>query len=374
MAAKNTIVVFALDTKEKAHDLLKRLQAMDVSDENIEIKEAAFAHKVSKGRVELEQFNDLGGGRGAFGGGAIGVIAGTMVAGPLGAAVGGVVGSAVTGLYTKLRDTGVNNDFMKEVGNKLAEGKSALFIIYTGVLSQEMLSALREQNADLLHGELPAEAATIITETYEASGEELPQDIEVFTQDATEADTEPVDEVIAPIIEQAAQPAQEPAPTEPAEAAPDVSPAAAVLAAAAVSEESPEDTPAEPLVAAASVVVSKPAEPPAEMEIVEAEIVEVFSSPPIPQAATASEPAPDNLTVIDGIGPKVSKALAAAGITTYHRLARASEFELREAMLRSAMLPPKSLETWPRQALFAEEGNWSELYKFNARRKLALNQ
>lgn len=360
MATQNTIVVFALDTKEKAHELLKRLQAMDIADENIEITEAAFAHKISKGRVELEQFNDLGGGRGAVGGGAIGLIAGTMVAGPLGAAVGGLVGSAVTGLYTKLRDTGVNDNFMKEVGSTLAAGRSALFIMYTGELSQEMIGALREYDADVLYGELPAETAAVITETYEETGEELMPDIEVFTEEATEVDTEPVDEVIAPIIAQAALPSPEA--EEELEAAPAEAPAEEIPAAPIVASE-----PVEPAAQTIPVVTPEIIEP----EIVEAEIVEVISSPTIPVAEAPSAPQPDNLTVIDGIGPKVSKALASAGITTYERLARASELELREALLRSAMLPPKSLETWPRQARYAIEGNWHDLYKYNAKRKLA---
>jgi predicted flap endonuclease-1-like 5' DNA nuclease len=77
------------------------------------------------------------------------------------------------------------------------------------------------------------------------------------------------------------------------------------------------------------------------------------------------------LTVIEGIGPKVNAALNAAGITTYAQVARASEVEMREALLRAGMIPPKSLETWPRQAAFAVQGDWPELYKYNAKRKLA---
>jgi uncharacterized membrane protein len=302
MAEQNSMVVFTLDSKDKAHDLLKKLRDMDIEDENIEIKEAAFAHKVSRGRIKLEQSADLGGGRGALGGGAIGVIAGTMVAGPLGAAVGGVVGGAVAGLYAKLRDSGVNDRFMKDVSKSVEEGKTALFIMYTGEVSQAMLGTLRDYNASLIHGTLPAQAETVVVETLAAEGEEVAPEIEVFTEEATEADIEPVEEVIAPIVAHAAEPPP-PAPT-----APDLAPSA---------------------------------------------------------------PTPENLTVIEGIGPKVNGALTAAGITTYSRLANASEAELREALLRAGVIPPKSLETWPKQAKLASQGEWQELYKLNAKRKLA---
>ena len=96
MADKYSLVAFTLDNKDKARELLRKLQDLDVKDDNIEIRDAAYAHKVSKGRVKLEQPDDLGGGRGAFGGGVIGLIVGTMLAGPLGAAVGGVIGGAVS--------------------------------------------------------------------------------------------------------------------------------------------------------------------------------------------------------------------------------------------------------------------------------------
>jgi predicted flap endonuclease-1-like 5' DNA nuclease len=191
---------------------------------------------------------------------------------------------------------------------------------------------------------------------------------------------------------------------------PDTPPVAAAAVAAAALESQPEPVPDVPPVAvapplpvvppepppapppvvaesipavasapAAPIVVTRPPEPPeiiippTQFEVVIAEVEEVSSPAAVPTTAAASEPAPDNLTVIDGIGPKVNKALAAAGITTYDRLMRASEFELREALLRSGVLPPKALGTWPRQARYAAEGDWRELYKFNAKRKLALN-
>ncbi len=292
MSKESTLVVFTLDSKEKARELLKQLDELDAADDNIEITEAAFATKVSRGRVKLEQFNDLGAGRGAFGGGTIGLIAGTVVAGPLGAAVGGVVGAAVTGLYTHLRDSGVNNSFMKEVSDKLEPGKTNLFIVYNGTLSDKMLAALRDFDASLSHGTLPAEATAALASAYAETGEEVTGELDVYTAEATEADAEPTETDLAPTV-----------------------------AAAAV------------------------------------------------ETAEAAAPV-DNLTVIDGIGPKISQALAAAGITTFNDLHRASEIHLREILTADRMIIPTSLPTWPRQAGLAAAGDWKELHKYNAKRKL----
>jgi uncharacterized membrane protein len=290
MAKDNTLVVFTVDTKEQAHSLLKRLVEIDIDDDDIEITGAAFAHKRSRGRVKLEQSDDLGGGRGALGGGAIGLIAGTMVAGPVGAAVGGAVGAAVSGLYTQMRDSGVNNDFMKQVGKQLEPGKTALFILYNGVLGDDMIHTLEEYNATVTYGTLPEETGTELKEIYEESGEEVVSEIDVFTEEATEEDT----------------------------------------------------------------------------EATEVDVAEVSAV-----AHPESAPTSDNLTVIDGIGPKISQTLIANGITTYEQLHRSSEINLREILKDAGMVVPRSLPTWPKQAGMAAADDWKGLYEFNAKRKLA---
>jgi uncharacterized membrane protein len=293
MAQENTIVALMVDNRQRALDLLTRLEQIDREEDDIRIREAAFAHKISEGHIKLEQFNDLGGGRGAFGGGTIGIVAGTVVAGPLGAAIGGVIGAAAAGLYTRLRDSGISNDFMNEVGAQLEPGKTALFIIYSGTISDELRARLQitqqDFGATLLYTSLSDTAIEAVTTAYEETGEEIVGDIDVYTEAATDADAEATDADIAPLAEQAEQ--------------------------------------AAPL-------------------------------------------ASDNLTLIDGIGPKISEALTAAGITTYDQLYRASEAQLREALQAARMPTPSSLITWPRQAKLAADGDWKGLYNYNAKRKL----
>ncbi|MBN1641475.1 MAG: hypothetical protein JXA09_09585 [Anaerolineae bacterium] len=75
------------------------------------------------------------------------------------------------------------------------------------------------------------------------------------------------------------------------------------------------------------------------------------------QAATAE---PEDLTVIEGIGPKVSGLLAQAGIINYAQLAAASVDRLREIM-REASLAMADPSTWPDQAALAGAGKWEEL-------------
>lgn len=74
-------------------------------------------------------------------------------------------------------------------------------------------------------------------------------------------------------------------------------------------------------------------------------------TPPAVADETDEPAAPDDLTAIDGVGPKTAQLLAAAGITTFERLAatevRALREILDEAGSRFRLAKP---EDWPQQA------------------------
>jgi F-type H+-transporting ATPase subunit gamma len=83
-----------------------------------------------------------------------------------------------------------------------------------------------------------------------------------------------------------------------------------------------------------------------------------------PKSATV-----DDLTRVEGIGPKMSRALMAAGIDTFARLAAASEDELRSAIDQAGMRFAPSLSTWARQAELAAAGDWDGLTELQANLK-----
>lgn len=75
-------------------------------------------------------------------------------------------------------------------------------------------------------------------------------------------------------------------------------------------------------------------------------------------------PVEENLTKIEGIGPKISQLLKEGGISNYEQLA-SSNFDTIKAILDKAgpryqMHDPGS---WPRQARLAADGKWTELEK-----------
>ena len=86
---------------------------------------------------------------------------------------------------------------------------------------------------------------------------------------------------------------------------------------------------------------------------------------PARQKASATG-GPDDLTVIEGIGPKMSAALVAAGIDTYAKLASTTEDDLRAAIKAQGMRFAPSIPTWAQQAAFAAKGDWEGLDGFQS--------
>ncbi len=75
---------------------------------------------------------------------------------------------------------------------------------------------------------------------------------------------------------------------------------------------------------------------------------------------TGTLSAPQDLTKIEGIGPKVAKTLQQAGIITYKQLAKSKIADLK-AILVAAGNRISDPTTWPEQAALAEKGAWEKL-------------
>jgi predicted flap endonuclease-1-like 5' DNA nuclease len=70
--------------------------------------------------------------------------------------------------------------------------------------------------------------------------------------------------------------------------------------------------------------------------------------------------APDNLEIIEGIGPKIAAILQSAGITTFNQLAAADVDRLRE-ILENSGLRLADPSSWGEQARLAADGDQTGL-------------
>ena len=83
------------------------------------------------------------------------------------------------------------------------------------------------------------------------------------------------------------------------------------------------------------------------------------------KAAFGKKVKQDDLTIVEGIGPKISELFRENGIATWKSLAEATIPRLQEILnskgQRYKMHNPKS---WPMQSQMAYEGKWAELKKW----------
>jgi len=81
---------------------------------------------------------------------------------------------------------------------------------------------------------------------------------------------------------------------------------------------------------------------------------------PLPKKAKATKA--DDLTKIEGVGPKAAEYLTAAGLDTFEKVSKAKADKMKEilteASSRMGHLDPTS---WAKQAKMAADGNWDEL-------------
>ena len=95
------------------------------------------------------------------------------------------------------------------------------------------------------------------------------------------------------------------------------------------------------------------------------------AAPPAREAKAPAPAKPDDLKLIEGIGPVISGVLQEAGIKTFAQLADAKAEHIREILEKANpnLLRLADPTTWPKQARLAASGKWEALEKLQDRLK-----
>ncbi len=388
--AHQTLAAFTVDTSDAAKRLLKAVQRVDEANDNVKIVDAAIVDRGRFGRISVHQTTDRGALKSGARIGTLGVVVGAIVAGPAGAVAMGAAGGILGGLRGGIHDTGIDDKFMRSVGKEIEKKKSALFVLYEGSWEHSIgliEQAITDEHAVLFNSTLPADKVAQLQALVEPAvealgGEEVTSDYELETDEAAA----PAEEAPAPAEE--AAPVAAAAAAAPAEAKADdltqlvgIGPkAASALAAAGVTTYAALAEQNEPQLRRA--LHDADMAPPANVGTwpMQASLAakgdwqglmkynnQAAKSRPAPQkapAAAAAEPS-DDLTQLNGIGPRISTILNDGGITSYNQLAHANTSDLRQIIATGGALPPSSLESWPTQATYAAKGDWSGLATYN---------
>ena len=116
------MIVVAFDNEhgaEQVLDTLKGMEAMEVVD----LKSAAVIVRSDSGKVKIKETSDIDAKQGAIGGAIAGGVLGLLGGGLVKGALLGAAGGAAAG---KFIDLGLDDDFLKEIGDNIGPGTSAV--------------------------------------------------------------------------------------------------------------------------------------------------------------------------------------------------------------------------------------------------------
>ena len=133
------LIAIAFDDQKKAFELRARLTELQ-KEYLIDMEDVVVVTKDSDGKVKLHHAVNLTA-AGAVGGGFWGLLIGMLFFNPLlGAAVGAGAG-ALSGYFTAL---GIDDDFMKKLGESLRPDGAAVFVLVRKVTGDKVIAALSD--------------------------------------------------------------------------------------------------------------------------------------------------------------------------------------------------------------------------------------
>jgi len=190
------LIVAAFQDEDAADEALKKLKTAQ-KQKLIDIQDAAVIQRDDNNKLHIKETADPGGGRGAAAGGAIGAVIG-LIAGPPGVVVGAAVGALVGGVTAKVIDSGIPDDRLKQIGEGLQPGTSAIVAIIEHSWVEDVEKQLAEDGADVLTESLRTDIAKQLQAGREVSYTTLTTDEGVASQrTVTGEDQVEVDSIIA---------------------------------------------------------------------------------------------------------------------------------------------------------------------------------
>jgi uncharacterized membrane protein len=146
------LYALAFKTETGATEMLDTIKSLQ-KQQLITVSDAATVVRKPDGKPKVKQAVSLVG-AGALGGAFWGMLIGLLFFAPwLGLAVGALTGA----LSGKLSDYGIDDNFIKEVSEKVEPGGSALFLMVEKVTADKVLEALSDFDVEVLQTSLSKE-------------------------------------------------------------------------------------------------------------------------------------------------------------------------------------------------------------------------
>jgi uncharacterized membrane protein len=166
----STLVAIVYPSEQKAEEV--RAVLFDLSKRYlIKLGDIVIATRDEKGRVKLNQlFNTTA--SGAAGGSFWGLLIGMLFLNPLLGAVAGAAGGALGGA---LKDVGINDKFMKELGSALKPGDAALFALVQDMTADKVLAEIQPHGGTVLHTSLDETREKVLRDALASAAAATPE-------------------------------------------------------------------------------------------------------------------------------------------------------------------------------------------------------
>jgi len=160
------LVVFAFDNESGAANL--RDEMIELQKQHLlTLEDAAVVVRKPDGKAKVNQAVSLVG-AGALGGSFWGLLIGLLFLAPwLGLAVGAATG-AIAGKFT---DVGIDDKFIKEVGETIEPGHSALFLLVRDVTPDKVIDEVKKFNPTVLRTSLSQEEEAKLRDAFASEDE-----------------------------------------------------------------------------------------------------------------------------------------------------------------------------------------------------------
>jgi uncharacterized membrane protein len=158
----SNLVVIGFDDEHKAFEMRAELAKLQ-KEYLIEMEDVVVVTKNDKGKVKLHQAVNLTA-AGAVGGAFWGTLIGMIFLNPL---VGAAVGAGAGAMSGKLRDIGISDNFMKELGETLGNNTSAIFVLVRKATPDKVLAELKGFKGKVLKTSLTKDKEEELREVLE---------------------------------------------------------------------------------------------------------------------------------------------------------------------------------------------------------------
>lgn len=152
----NKLIAVSFNDKGQAAQVLNKLMSLQ-QDYLLDLEDAVVVVRDDDGKVKIRQSVDLTA-EGALRGGLWGSLIGLLLGGPLGMLLAGSTTASFGAIAGSVNDYGIDDEFIRRVGNELKPGSSALFILLRQLVEDKVLDELRGVQGQIIKTSLSKDA------------------------------------------------------------------------------------------------------------------------------------------------------------------------------------------------------------------------